>query len=353
VPTRFLLTALVVLVVATSGCDTTLPSDTTDTTPTATNNNTGGSDSPNNGSEVTQPTAQEVGEATRHALEIVGWTIASVRPVTEMQGYLEGTVALPTCPTIEADIAANALNLAFDFGQGCAPSPYVSPTVGGRVSGSSVPSLRSFELGNIALEIDGAALTGAEYGGYSTADGITTIAMTVNLVADSGFTVSGPVTIELDPATGDFAQLLAARQERSRMPGDRCNGSQHAPSNRHRYGRYNRESEKAFRAHDRDLRPLSQTLKQPARAQSAFNYGSCKPNEEIAILNPLPRKKSDVLARNDVATFRAASTQAANQGVPAINAVCNRRCSGGWSHGVVPRSLYCRACIPLQHRGSI
>ena len=148
-------------------------------------------------------------DATRTALEVVGWSIAAILPVKDLQGMVEGTLALPTCPSLEANIAANALAITLDYGGGCKPGPYSQPTLAGKVGGSSFLTLNAFDLDFADLTFDGIALEGNVAGGHSHAGGITTLAMSVNLRADDGFTVNGSVTIELDGATGDYSYAEA------------------------------------------------------------------------------------------------------------------------------------------------
>ena len=149
-------------------------------------------------------------DATRTALEVVGWSVAAILPVKDLRGMVEGTLALPTCPLVEANIAANALAITFDYGEGCKPSPYSEPTLAGKVGGSSYVTLNAFDLDFVDVAFDGVTLEGNAAGGHHQADGITTLAMSVSLRVDGGFTVHGSVTIELDATTGDYSFAEAA-----------------------------------------------------------------------------------------------------------------------------------------------
>ena len=73
---------------------------------------------------------------------------------------VEGTLALPTCPSLDANIDANALAITFDYGEGCQPAPYAKPTLAGSVTGSSFVTLNAFDLDFANATFDALAMVG-------------------------------------------------------------------------------------------------------------------------------------------------------------------------------------------------
>jgi len=157
-----------------------------------------------------QLATRTVSDATGTALEVVGWSLVAILPVKDLEEIVQGTIPLPSCPAFDASIAANGLAITLDYSNGCNPAQFSDPLLSGKISGSSLVTLDTFDLNFDNLIIDGVTLLGTVAGSTRKSNGITTLSMGVSVRADNAFSVSGSVKVEWNDATGDYSFAEAA-----------------------------------------------------------------------------------------------------------------------------------------------
>lgn len=172
-----LLTAMAFGVMLSSGCDTVSP----DGIPTG--------------------DKQAVVAAAIRAAEIVGRSVAAIRPAKDLQAIFESGQSPPVCPDLVTELDGNDILLTLDYSSGCAPPPYPI-TFGGSVAGTSFIAFDAFDYTLTDLVVDGESFGGTIAGSFVVSASGATFTVNVDLTLDDGTSVRGTATVEVEDASG-------------------------------------------------------------------------------------------------------------------------------------------------------
>ncbi len=127
--------------------------------------------------------------------------VVAALPVEDATRVVQGLAPAPSCPVMEATPAFDAVEVTFDYEDGCALTQYPTLPVAGQVDGALF-FINAFDLTLTEVSAAGETIDGSLSGSVLPSSTGSTLVMRVELTRTDGASVDGNVTAEIDDGSG-------------------------------------------------------------------------------------------------------------------------------------------------------